>query len=166
MPLQHHQQMTALATCLPMSLRSDESVLPCTRLNCLPQHKVQRGALRHMKGTRKDSLKCTERPLKGTKWSPPSQLTPPFTLSGHHIPSGLWIPVFRKHLLPALLLHPVLCQILSQIRSFVSVLTAATLILGHLQKGYLRVSPSRGNFSVTCPLGGAGPQNNASSNQP
>ena len=77
MPLQHHQQMTALATCLPMSLRSDESVLPCTRLNCLPQHKVQRGALRHMKGTRKDSLKCTERPLKGTKWSPPSQLTAP-----------------------------------------------------------------------------------------
>lgn len=90
-------------------------------LKCLPQHKVRKEAspsLRHMRSQGRQS-KEYRKMAKRLQAATPFPANLPFTLGGHHTPSVLWTPVFRKHPLPALLLHPVLCQSLSQIHSSV-----------------------------------------------
>lgn len=135
-PQQHHQPMAALAACLPVTLPtrgSDDSVLLCTRLSCLPQHQVEREgspSLRHLEGARENSLRHPKRPPKvpsGTSFLESPRLLP----GGPHIPSVLDSSL-REHLPPDLPPPPVFYQILSQTGSFVSVPTAATQISGHL----------------------------------
>lgn len=103
-------------------------LLRWARLNCLPQHKAEREAgssLRHMEGTREDSLKHTKRPPKGHQRH---QVTASFPATPP-LPVVITLPQLfgtqsSEGCSSYLALPPVLCQIPSQIGSFVSVPTA------------------------------------------